>query len=81
MMETLKTFTLGDDDDNPLRSLCPGHVDAQTFTKAWIAEGWDSEGTFDSGDLRHEWWVNNGETWKVSTEGVPGAQAVTVMDW
>lgn len=42
MKTVLKTITLGSD-GNPSVVICPGHVDAKTFNKAFVAEGWDAD--------------------------------------
>lgn len=78
---SLKTITLVDASENPLVSLCPGHVDAKTFHEAFKAEGWDDGD--EPTDLAHEYWVQAPGVWNKS----PGpahphnAQAVTVMTW
>lgn len=41
---TKQTITLGSE-DNPVVSLMKGHVDAKTFVKATMKEGWDNDMT------------------------------------
>lgn len=81
--EDLKTITLSPpgDDDNPMITLCIGHVDAATFTKAHENEGWEADPAQDS-DLSFEYWkpLGNG-SWSSSNKDAPGAVAVTVMEW
>lgn len=78
----MKTFTtLSDDDENPIWSLCPGHVDAEVFQEALTAEGWDGDPPI-AEHLTHEWWGEKSDgSWVPAEETTPGAKAVTVMEW
>jgi hypothetical protein len=75
----LKTMTLGYE-DNPTISLCPGHVSAETFDEAFLAEGWSDSDVADE-DLRYEYWVRTKTNWKRSSPENEKAMPVTVMDW
>lgn len=81
MAKKLKTITLGRDCDNPDVSLCPGHVGAREFNKAFAAEGWSGGGRILKADMRHEWWKKLKRSWKKSEKGAKGAKPVTVSDW
>lgn len=78
-MGGLKTITVSDADARVLYVLCLGHVDAETFTSARAAEGWDLEPVSDD-DLVHEYWKKIGDLWVCSNREEPDAQAVTVLD-
>lgn len=80
MSEELKTITIGDD-DQPYFSLCPGHVDAATFNKAFSAEGWSSDARADETDIEHEYWTREGDHYKRSTQDDPNAEPFTVSEW
>lgn len=81
--EMLKTITLGPrgDEDNPMWSICKGHVDAKTFNTAHAAEGWSAD-DIDEDDISHEWWelLEDGG-WQSSTKDNPRAEPVTVLEW
>lgn len=84
--KALQTTTLGLRDD-PTTVLCPGHVSAKTFNRAFISEGWSDAG-YKQKNLRYEYWrtlkanrKSHDFRMKKSVPGKPGAQAVTVADW
>lgn len=78
----LKTITLGDDEDNPNFSICPGHVSAAVFNKAFQAEGWADEGEHTDEDLRHEYLApTKNDGWEKTEKGDPNGFPVTVSDW
>lgn len=79
MSEELKTITIGSD-DNPAFSLCKGHVDAQTFSKAMAAEGWELDDYVDE-DIKHEYWTREGDHYKRTTKDDPNAEPYTVSEW
>jgi len=78
----LETITLGGrhEDDDPTYTICPGHVDAKTFKKAWKKEGWSPSDT-DQNELSYEYWIEGKKGWKRSAPGVKGAVPVTVRGW
>lgn len=79
----LKTMTLSDDEQNPIVSLCPGHVDAATFNKAFGAEGWSGGGELHDSELKHEYWRKSGKHggWKKTTAADPESKPFTVSGW
>jgi len=77
MSDDLKTITIGNE-DQPLFSLCPGHVDSDTFNTAFVAEGWSNGGEF---DLAHEYWTQEGDYYKISEKSDPNAAPYTVSRW
>lgn len=92
-LETV-TISAHAENDDPIASLCEGHVDAATYNAAHKAEGWDAEDeTIEPGEenseLKHEWWtredaeVEGGtcDMWSKSEKGSPGAIPVTVRYW
>lgn len=78
--KTLTTITYADAEENPVVSICFGHVDSKTFHKAWAEEGWEGD---EPTDLSHEHWALNESTelWEKSAEGDPKAVKMTVLDW
>ncbi len=81
-MKEMKTITIGDETGNPTYSLCPGHVDAKTFAKAYRAEGWDGFDDPDENDLSHEYWKPSLNGTYVSCGKTDlGALPFTVWDW
>jgi hypothetical protein len=73
-----KTITLSDSSENPVITLCPGHVTPKEFGRAFKAEGWSES---DAPEVRYEYWVKGKTTWRKSLPRAKGARAVTVMDW
>ena len=76
----LQTFTLFHDDNNPLWTLCPGHVDAKTFNKRFNNEGWEGDGALPE-DLKYEYAIREGVRFRKANEGDPGAEPFTIMEW
>ena len=76
----MKTFTLSHDEDNPSYTLLEGHHDAQTFSKAMRAEGWDMDDIHED-DISHEYWVQEEARWCPSNKEDPKAIPVTVSEW
>lgn len=74
-----KTITLGQDE--PISTLCMGHVDFKTFNKAFKAEGW-VDGLDSPEELSYEYWrpYKDG-AWKPSTPTDKKAVPVTVVEW
>ena len=87
-METkeLTTISLGHDEDSgPDWSICPGHVDGATFTKAHENEGWVGDPITDD-ELTHEFWkkteIKNGvQHYRKCDPTDVGAEPYTVMSW
>jgi hypothetical protein len=79
-MTELTTVTIGGEDD-PTFSLCEGHVDQETFNKAFVEEGWSESDGFDQELLAHEYWIEKDDNWTKATKDTPGAKAVTVGTW
>jgi hypothetical protein len=75
----LQTITIGSGEE-PYWSLCPGHVDAETFNKAHEAEGWDADAVEDK-DLSFEWWVEKDGFYKHADKETEGAKPYTVLGW
>lgn len=80
MSETLETITIGSEgDDSPELSLCPGHVSETIFRQAFLNEGWsDIE---ENPELKHEYWVQNGNSYYKTLPEDENAQPFTVMEW
>jgi len=76
----LKTITICDDQENPIFSLCPGHVDVDTFNQAHEAEGWSGD-RVEQDRLSHDYWTQDGDTFKRAEYPSPEAKPYTVMEW
>lgn len=76
-----KTITLFHGDD-PVFSICLGHVTVEVYNKAFRAEGWGEDAVRSQEELRHEWWTKSpkGRRWKKTGKG-GDAVPVTVSDW
>jgi hypothetical protein len=81
MTRELKTFTLGlDNSEDPVISLCPGHVDFPTFDAAFGRE-WQGDPITKDSELRHEYWKRVGTNWEKCDEHDPIALPMTVLEW
>lgn len=78
--KTIETITLEVMEDNPAWSLCPGHVNAKTFNKAYEAEGWEGD-TVTKDDLKYEYWKRTRTGYRKVEAGTKGAKPFTVMEW
>lgn len=85
-IKLLKTISLGLEE--PSTTLCPGHVDAETFNKASAREGWNSfpEGLeVTDADIKHEYWQKVRRKGKLIYRKVDastkGARPFTVNHW
>ncbi len=78
-MEYLKTISIGGDDDDIYWTLCPGHVDVDTFNKAQAKDWMCDPVTQD--ELTHEWWIVEGNNYRRVTKETLGAQPFTVLGW
>jgi hypothetical protein len=78
--KALKTITLGYGEDDPAVSICPGHVTATAFNKAWKAEGWDG-GRISKADIFHEYWRPFRKGWRKCEETHKQAQPFTASYW
>lgn len=80
----LKTMTLGHD-DNPGIVICPGHVNAKTFNKAFRAEGWSGDGTYKQDDLQYVYCkatkMKNGTRYTKVTPEHKDAKPFTWTSW
>lgn len=81
-MKTLKTITLTDKQGNPAWTLCPGHVSAKTFNKAFKAEGWNTDPYLDK-DLYFQYWrkLKSGMFKKCSPEAKGAKPYTTTEAW
>lgn len=82
----MKTITIVAKDENPIVTLCKGHVTATIFNKAFRAEGWAKGDWIHKNQLRHEYWRKSKKCkgqwyWDMSKKQVKGTVPVTVMDW
>lgn len=77
--KTLKTITLGV--DNPTFVICPTHVDAKTFNKAFKAEGWSEQGNYAQSDLRYIYMIKSGSNYKECSPSAKGARRFTFTSW
>ena len=78
----LTTISLGYRDDVYV-TICLGHVDAKTFSKAFKAEGWDPA-ALEQDEILYEYWIKAKSSrcsWKKSVPGKKGAVPVTVSHW
>lgn len=80
MTKRLKTITIGAPDDNPLASLCPGHVTHGVWNKAHRAEGWHGD-YVPANRLEKEYWIRAKKRWKRSTKETKNAKPFTVLYW
>lgn len=79
-----RTLTIGlDIPGAQVVSLYPGHVDRDTFEKAFTREWGDEDGRLDPAfTITHEWWVRPCPgKWELSEKGASMALPVTVMKW
>lgn len=67
-MKKLKTITLCDGGDQPIVSLCPGHVSGREFDRAFKAEGWSGDSV--GNQIEHGWWLkrSDGQFERVTSE-------------
>lgn len=77
----LKTKTLVDRTENPVFTLCMGHVTTKVFNRAFRAEGWAPGDWISKDMLRHEYWRPMKNGWRKSRRINPEAKKVTVMSW
>lgn len=77
----LKTHTLGYR-DNPTMVVCLGHVDAKTFTAAFLNE-WVGDAVFKQEHLRYVYarGPKKGKAWKTLPPTAKGALPYTEADW
>lgn len=66
----------------PWVSLCPGHVSAFVFSKAFAEENWRKT-HFTANQLVFEKWIPGAKSgvWKKVLEGVPYGRRFTVKYW
>lgn len=79
----IKTVTLFSD-DNPIAVICPGHVDAKIFNKAFKAEGWSGDPYKDS-DMEYVYLLEKqrkkGTSYRRVKATTPGAKPYTWVRW
>jgi hypothetical protein len=74
-----KTITLGYQ-DNPIVSICMGHVTATEFNAAFKAEGWSSD-WIRKETLKYEYRKKLKRSWKRVDKNTKGAIKVTASYW
>ncbi len=80
-MKTKKTtITYADRSGNPCAVLCPGHVAARTFNKAFGNE-WSEPGNYTNNDLKYEYWIVTERKFKKVTPETLNAKKFTVTFW
>lgn len=85
-MTKLKTITLTIGDD-PSHVVCPGHVNAKVFNRAFKNEGWDSCGRYKVSELSYIYAVKkekgkNGRfSFKTVQPDFKGAKKFTICRW
>lgn len=68
--------------DNPVASLCPGHVDAKTFNKAYAAEGWKGNDPIEADELIFAWYREDSRGYyHACSHSAKGAKPYTVAGW
>lgn len=82
-MSDLKTQTLSyDDSDEPAIVICQGHVDAETFNKAFKNEGWSDESDYTDEMLTHGYgYFTRGIFRCFPTKEKPHYEPYTYVDW
>jgi hypothetical protein len=78
---SLRTVTVGNEDDDPLFSLCPGHVTRIVFIRSFLKEGWWDEDMAVREALRFEYWKQVDGLWEKSDINDTAAEPMTVMEW
>jgi hypothetical protein len=83
MKEVLKTMTLGKNE--PSVVICPGHVSAKVFNKAYQAEGWSGSGGYKQDVLKYVYCIEKklkkGLKFKQVAPNVEGAKPFTWTSW